>query len=804
MQTALIVHGHFYQPPRENPWTEALDREASATPFHDWNERIYHECYRANAYCRVLDGFGRIERIVNNYARLSYNIGPTLLRWLERQHPATYQRILEADHESRRNNNGHGNAIAQAYNHTILPLATARDRQTQIRWGLADFRHRFGREAEALWLPETACNDDTLEALIDAGLRFVILSPHQAEKVRPIGAKDWKDVSAGSIDTSVPYRWSHRDGSGRSIAVFFYAGALAQAIAFEGALASSQGLLEHLRRAVRGRLVHVATDGETYGHHTPAGDRTLAYALAEEAPRRGFEVTNYGAFLDRTPPAHEVQLKAGEQGLGTAWSCAHGLSRWYRDCGCSTGGREGWNQAWRTPLRAALDRLRARADQLFEEQASELLRDPWAARDDYMSLLLHAHAGPGDFLARHAKEPLGDAKTCRALTLLEMQRSTQLMYTSCGWFFADISGLETVQVLKYAGRTLDLLSELDGRSERAELLERLAEAKSNLPEMGNGADVFRRSVDPYRVTGHVVAAHVALSGLVEERLEPAGEAGGHRYSAQEIQRSSHGTLTLLTARIEVESVTTSRRVDCAVAALHLGGADFYCALRPYGGEEAFRLATQRLASAFWTVSLPVLLRTAQEVFGPEEYGLEGILPDERERISEMIFAELVKRFTEQYSVLFTDHRRTLDMLQSAGFRLPPELRAAAEFTLGRRFEEEILEQHHSTDPAAYRKAIEIAEEVALRGYQINRSVAARIFTALITETVWKALTQETGADLESAMALLELTERLHIAADLTKAQEALYEHRRALSLSDPRRRLAGPLRLAPAIFGETL
>ena len=384
MTTALVIHGHFYQPPRENPWTEMIDREPSARPFHDWNERIHSECYRPNAYARIVDSYGRVERIVNNYADISFNFGPTLLSWLERQHPVTYWRIIEADRTSVGTRKGHGNAIAQGYNHVILPLCNARDQLTQVRWGISDFRQRFGRQPESLWLPETACNDATLGVLIDEGLGYVILSPHQAERVRPLGASAWQSVIDGSVNPTVPYKYFHRDGSGRSIAIFFYDGQISKSIAFDGLLASSHMLIDRCERAAAGGapLVNVATDGESYGHHFHFGDRGLAYALEVEAAAHGFRVTNYGEFLAENPPTWEAEIKQGPEGEGTAWSCAHGVGRWTRDCSCHAGAPEGWTQKWRAPLRAALNYLRDEAARAYAEQGGELFRDPWRARDD--------------------------------------------------------------------------------------------------------------------------------------------------------------------------------------------------------------------------------------------------------------------------------------------------------------------------------------------------------------------------------------------------------------------------------------
>lgn len=509
---SLIIHGHFYQPPRENPWTGVVDPEPSAAPFHDWNERITDECYQPNSAAEVFGDSST--RLVNNYTLVSFDFGPTLLAWLERESPETYARIIAADLESVGRHRGHGNAIAQAYSHPILPLCNKRDRRTQVRWGLADFRHRFKREAESMWLPETACNDEVMGVLIDEGLRFVILAPHQAESVRHIvaipvtapsageevGSAGWKSVGDGAVDTSVAYRYFHRDGSQRSIAVFFYDQALAGAIAFEDALTSSTALLDRIGKSRQGAgsMVNVATDGESYGHHHKFGELCLAYALEVDAAPRGFSVTNYGAYLEQNTPVWEVLISNGPQGQGSSWSCVHGVGRWNSNCGCSTGGEAGWNQQWREPLRNALDYLRDEAANDFEATRGELFADPWAARDASIELILNPAKSWEAFLHQHAPRELTREEQLRALAYLEMQRNAILMYASCGWFFNDISGIEPVQVLKYSGRVIDLMDQLGLPSRRQRFLDLLAKAASNRPEMGNGADIYRRMVEPLR------------------------------------------------------------------------------------------------------------------------------------------------------------------------------------------------------------------------------------------------------------------------------------------------------------------
>lgn len=501
---SLIIHGHFYQPPRENPWTGVVDPEPSAAPFNDWNERITAECYQPNTSVEIQTEDAS-KLVVNNYTRISFDFGPTLLSWMEREAPQTYARILEADTQSVALNRGHGNAFAQAYSHAILPLCNRQDLVTQVRWGLADFKHRFKRSAESLWLPETACNDDVLGVLIDEGLRFVVLAPHQAARIRDLGKnEEWQNVEV--VNATVPYRYFHRDGSRRSIDVFFYDQGLAGAIAFENALTSSSSLLDRIEQSRIGaaNLVNVATDGESYGHHHKFGDLCLAYAVEVDAPKRGWSVTNYGAYLDEHPPVLEVEINNGPTGEGTSWSCVHGVGRWQSNCGCSTGGEAGWTQEWRGPLRAALDFLRDEAAAHFEATRGNLFTDPWTARNRSVELVLNPSSPRELFLREHTPRQLTSDEQVRAFAFLEMQRNTILMYASCGWFFNDIAGIEPVQILKYASCVIDLMEQLGLESPRKEFLKLLAEARSNSPGEGSGADIFRRRVEPLRTEANRV------------------------------------------------------------------------------------------------------------------------------------------------------------------------------------------------------------------------------------------------------------------------------------------------------------
>ena len=518
---ALCFHGHFYQPPRENPWTDRVPREPSAAPFHDWNARIHSECYRANAFARINDSAGRIEAIVDNYDRLSFNFGPTLARWLSRHDPSVEARLREAD-AAQRKRLGSGGAIAQAYAHPIVPLCNARDARTQLVWGLHDFNRRFGHGADGLWLPETAVSPATLETLIELGVRYTILAPEQITAVRVRGATEWTAVDRDSLDTGRGYFWRHRDGSGRTIALAIFDGPLSRAVAFGETANRAESVMDAVqasadRSSVIGqRLVLCASDGELWGHHKKFADLTLAFATRIEAQRRGIEVTNLGAYFARHPPMWEAQLSEGPDGEGTAWSCAHGLGRWQRDCGCNMGGPAAGNQAWRGPLRRALNIVRDAAARIYEDAAGDLFRDPWAARDGYGAVVDDPPAVRDRALAVFALPRWtkgGDRVRLEARRLLELQRATLLMFASCGWFFDDIAGLEGALVIRMGAHALDLLAGVGGRAPTRQVLDVLAEAKSNRRDHGTGADVFRR-VARDRVTVTHAVAGAALAEVV--------------------------------------------------------------------------------------------------------------------------------------------------------------------------------------------------------------------------------------------------------------------------------------------------
>ncbi|MGH9476874.1 MAG: DUF3536 domain-containing protein [Terriglobales bacterium] len=463
----VCIHGHFYQPPRENPWSGIIEPQLSAHPHNDWNERITAECYASNA---------------ENYAHISFDFGPTLLAWMERAAPAAYAVVVGAGRDSQ-------GAMAQAYNHLILPLANARDRATQVLWGRRDFEFRFGRAPAGMWLPETAVNLACLEDLASAGIHFTVLAPRQARRVRRFGSRQWHDVSGARVDPRFPYLL--RLPSGRSIAVFFYDAGIAQGIAFDGLLSDGAQLAARLaaicdRRHNEPQLASVATDGESYGHHHRFGDMALASALGLLRADPSLSVTSYAGFLSHHPPVREAEIWED-----SSWSCAHGIERWRAHCGCNSGANPEWRQDWRAPLRSTFDWLRDELAAAYEQALDPWLWNPWSARNDFIDLLLdHSPLVRAGFLARHARRPLAPGEQQRLWGLFRLQTCAMLMYTSCGWFFDDVSGLEAAQNLAYAARAVGLARELLGLDLESELLRRLEAAPSSLPQFGHAGAVY--------------------------------------------------------------------------------------------------------------------------------------------------------------------------------------------------------------------------------------------------------------------------------------------------------------------------
>jgi len=763
----ICIHGHFYQPPRENPWLEEVEREESAHPFHDWNERITHECYAPNAFARILDDRGRIARIVNNYGRLSFNFGPTLLTWLERKAPETYQAILTADRESRERFSGHGSAMAQAYNHMIVPLANSRDRRTQIRWGIRDFQHRFGREPEGMWLPETAVDLESLELLAAEGIRFTVLAPHQAEAIREPGGK-WREVGEEELDTSVPYRISLP--SGTDIAVFFYHGPVSRAVAFERLLADGAGFADRLLAAAReheeGGLTHIATDGETYGHHHRHGEMALSFALQRIEETEGAHLTNYGEYLERHPPEREIRIREH-----SSWSCAHGTERWKGDCGCSTGAHPEWSQAWRTPVREALDRLRDRLTPLYEEAAGELTGDPWGVRDRYIEVILNRDRERVEaFLEREAVRPLADGERTRLLELLELQRHAQLMYTSCGWFFDDVSGIESLQVLKYASRALHLAGILFGDDLEEGFKEDLAGARSNLPAAGSGRDLYEARVQPLRVGLHKVAAHHAVSTLFDDEVPEKRPVYCYTVTTRDEVRRTSGGARLALGHLEVSSRITLGRTEVSSAVLHMGDHNLVGGVRPYRGQDAYRDLMEALLQEFDEGSFPELIRLLDREFQAATYSLGSLFRDEQEKVLGRILEAPLQDAERTLSELYASRAPLMRLLAELDIAQPAPFRTAGQFTLNTRLQRAL--SGPEPDVAA---AEDLLEEARRNGLELDEeALDYTVGTAMHRVLERLGTDPEEPQRLRAAEQMAELVEALPFQPDLWWAQNTYF------------------------------
>jgi alpha-amylase/alpha-mannosidase (GH57 family) len=680
MERYLCVHGHFYQPPRENPWLEAIEQQDSAYPYHDWNERITAESYGPNAASRILDEQNRIVKLVNNYARISFNFGPTLLSWMADKAPTVYRWIQAADQESQRHYSGHGSALAQGYNHMIMPLANLRDKHTQVIWGLRDFEHRFGRRPEGMWLPETAVDLATLGVLAEHELRFTILTPYQARRVRRIGATAWQDVGPGGIDPTMPYL-VRLPGSRRTMTLFFYDGPISRAVAFEGLLSNGEYFAHRLLSGYDDtrtwpQLLHIATDGESYGHHHRFGDMALSYALEYITRNDLARLTNYGEYLELFPPTHEVEIAED-----TSWSCAHGVERWRSDCGCNAGGGPGWSQMWRGPLRDALNWLRDELAPRYEEHARGCLEDPWRARDDYVAVVLDRSPATVDhFLADHARQPLSEQDRILVLKLLELQRHAMLMFTSCGWFFDELSGIEPVQVLQYAGRALQLAEELFGDDLEPRFLELLERAPSNLPQYHDGRQVYLKFVRPARVDLAKVGAHYAISSLFEQYPERA-QIYGYVAEREAYERFEAGRANLLVGHATITSQVRGEAARLAFGVLHFGDHNLNGGVRPFRGEVPYSELVAELIEPFDRADFPTVLRLLDKQFGAATYSLQSLFRDEQRRILRRILDSTLAEADSVYRQLYEHHVPLMRFITNLGVPLPRALSTAAEFVV---------------------------------------------------------------------------------------------------------------------------
>ena len=675
----VCIHAHFYQPPRENPWLEAIEIQDSAYPYHDWNERVSAECYAPNAAARILDGEKKIIDIVNNYSKISFDFGPTLISWLEAKVPRVYRAIQAADKETCERFGGHGAAMAQGYNHMIMPLANARDKETQVIWGIRDFEYRFGRSPEGMWLPEAAVDIETLEIMARHKIRFTVLPPHAAKRVKPPGKKEWKDIGGGRIDPSRAYLCKLPSGQG--IVLFFFDGPISHAVAFENILMRGEDFAQRLIGGFSDerkwpQLTNIATDGETYGHHRAHGDMALSYALRYIETQKLAELTVYADFLEKHPPTHEVEIVEN-----TSWSCVHGIERWRSNCRCNSG-RPGWNQEWRTPLRQAFDWLRDTLAPKFGQAAGQLFADGWKARDQYISVIVNRSRNRvGQFLHEQAGRELNDCDQIQALKLMELQRHLMLMYTSCGWFFDELSGLETVQAIQYSSRAVQLAQSLfnDPKIEE-EYLTKLAVAHSNITEQGDGRKLYESYVRPAMIDLNKVGAHYAISSLFES-YPPQSETYCYEINQEDHTMLSSGKSRVSFGRIRIASEITRESSRVTFGAVHLGDHYVTGGVREFRDEQAYKDMVEKITKAFEGGDFTDLVRAVDAAFGSVSYSLKLLFRDEQRKILRIILNSALEEAESSYRQLYDSRAPLMRFIAAHGMPLIRHFQAAAEVTL---------------------------------------------------------------------------------------------------------------------------
>lgn len=772
----ICIHAHFYQPPRENPWLEEVETEPSAAPFHDWNQRITRECYAPNATARILGKNGMVRGIVNNYEKLSFNFGPTLLSWMERHEPDTYRRIVEADRASIRARSGHGNAIAQVFNHSIMPLNGPRDKETQIVWGIKDFEYRFGRKPEGMWFAETAVDAESLALAAKHGIAFTILSPRQAWRVRPLekGA-EWTDVN-GNPDPLQPYLY--RPDGGHEMALFFYEGDLSHQIAFNGALNDGVGMARMLTArftadaAKKAQLMHIATDGESYGHHHKFGEMALASAMSTIEKEGLAAFTNYGEFLANHPPRMEADIIQN-----SSWSCAHGVERWRSDCGCSTGAGAGWNQKWRAPLRNALDHLKQKMDALFEEEGAKYFISPWEARNNYVEVTLNRQADRvRSFFARHQKTPLSPSQAVEALKLLEMQKMAMRMFTSCGWFFADVAGLEAVQILKYAARAMDLAREVSLTPLEEDFLKILRGGKSNIPEQGTGDAIFLKQVAPLKLNPMRVAAHVIITDAIFGNPGRLERLYGYRVEIQDRHTEEYLETSLTSGVLALENSMTTESKKLTFCLLHLAAHDYNCYIHPFFETSDYLATKGELSAAFHRRSIPEIIRTVEKHFGQTYFTLTALFEDERRRAMERLMAPRIGRFSESYEKLFADTRELMDFHTEIGVPVPDEFRVAAAYVYEKQLAGLFTMPENTRD---HLTLTALLDEAAKRGIKPDLKKVTANMTSCLEEYAVSVCADTDCAATTLMVEILESSKKAGITPALEQMQNTIYPHYRA-------------------------
>lgn len=729
MNKYICIHGHFYQPPRENPWLDEVELQDSAYPYHDWNERITAECYAPNTASRVFDNKDRIKNIVNNYSSISFNFGPTLLSWIKRHKPDVYNSIINADIESRKHFSGHGAAIAQVYNHMIMPLANSRDKRTQIIWGIKDFQYHYKRFPEGMWLAETAVDLESLDIISELGIKFTILAPHQAHMIKKIDSKKWQDVSDQKIDPKRPYLL--KLPSGRTLTIFFYDGPISREISFHDTLKNGDNfaarLLTSFSDSEEEQILSIATDGETYGHHHKYGEMALTYCINHIESNNLAKITIYGEFLEKHSPVYEVKIIEN-----SSWSCSHGVERWRDDCGCNIGENSSWNQKWRAPLREAMDWLRDNLIPIFEKEISIFTNDPWEIRNNYIEIIHNRSVEKiNKFISRHCLRKLSNNEKVRLLKLLEIQRHTQLMYTSCGWFFDEISRIEPKQIMCYAACAMQMAKEITGINYETNFIKILEKANSNEIEFKNGKTVYNTFIKPSVTDLTRAGAHYAISSLFKKHTD---KIDYYCYTAESeiYDLKEAGVQRLAIGKAKISSHITWDKTNISFAILHLGDHNIIGGVSCFVDNPQFLKMKEDIDDAFMKSDISDVISLIKNHFGKNDYSLWHIFKDDQRNILNDLIKSALKERETSFKHSFNQYYPIMQVMKEMSVPLPKAFQTTTEFTLNTEIANLLNDKHINLD-----KLQNLINEIKRWPVEIDKEtlnfIATKKINSLLTE-----------------------------------------------------------------------
>ena len=517
-------------------------------------------------------------------------------------------------------------------------------------------------------------------------------------------------------------------------------------------------------------MINIATDGESYGHHTKFGDMALSYVLKIKAEDEGFKITNYAEYLAKYRSDYEADIKQA-----SSWSCFHGVGRWKEDCGCSTGGHPGWNQKWREPLRNALDYLRDHFAEIFEREGAKYYnKDVWAVRNQYIDVILdRSYSNIKKFQKEHFKADLSEEDRIRGMELLEIQRQALLMYTSCGWFFSEISGIETVQIMKYAARAMQLAARFSNEDFEEHFLEILSQAKSNIQEFGTGRDIYERFVKPSVVTAKQIACLWAISSLYQD-FEEDEDVYCYTVRQDDYQRVEKSNSNFVIGHIEIRSKVTLQRVDLMFALMQYSDGDFHCAIKEFSSNEEYQNLKQSLIKTFMLKPFTEIIRALDEKFGKEYFTLKDIFIEERKKILQILLKDQMEKFADTYKDMYDQGKGSIYHMQSLGLEIPTEFKISAGYALSHKYNDLLAHSDGFVDRSIVQQIMDINFESKKMNIEIDKTPSNNSFAKKIIVNLNRLTKSFEIQQADAIVDLFDIIEKLDLQIDISEAQNIYY------------------------------